>query len=122
MTGNIIWAICLCAMGAIFYAISAYADKKKTPMWFVTGGYISPDIISNVKEFNRENATMWRNYSVFYFAAGLIYFFDKTFAIVVLLLACTAGIGWLFWKHGKIMAKYKCDPPKKAPSKKKKKR
>ncbi len=120
MTGSIIWLICVCGVGLIFFAISSYAEKKKTPMWFITGGYISPDIISNVKDFNRENATMWRNYSALFFAAGLLHFVDKEFAMLVLLLTCTAGIVWLFWKHKKIMAKYKCDPPKKAPKKKKK--
>lgn len=118
--GSILWLICVCGVGLIFFAISSYADKKKTPMWFITGGYISPDIISDVKEFNRENATMWRNYSALYFAAGLLYFVDRSFAIIVLLLTCTAGIGWLFWKHKKIMEKYKCDPPKRVPKKKKK--
>ena len=120
MTSSIVWAVCMCGLGIIFYAISAYADKKKTPMWFVTGGYITSDTIKDVREFNRENATMWRNYSIFYFAAGIIHFFDKSFALIVLLLACTVGIVWLFLTHKKIMAKYKCDPPKKAPKKKKK--
>lgn len=119
MTGSILWLVCVCAVGLIFFAISSYAEKKKTPMWFITGGYISPDIISDVKEFNKENATMWRNYSVIYFASGVLHFIDKPTAMMVLLFACTGGIVWLFWKHSKIMQKYKCDPPKKIPKKKK---
>lgn len=119
MTGSIIWMICVCAVGLIFFAISNYAEKKKTPMWFITGGLVSPDIISDVKEYNRENATMWRNYSVTYFAAGIVHFFDQTLAIVVLALTCTVGIGWLFWTYKKILAKYKCEPRRKVSKKRK---
>ena len=50
MTGSVIWLICVCGVGLIFYAISVYAEKKTTPMWFVTGGLISSDVISDVKE------------------------------------------------------------------------
>ncbi|MDO4745833.1 MAG: hypothetical protein Q4B18_04685 [Bacillota bacterium] len=120
MSGSIIWMICVCGVGLIFFGISNYAEKKTTPMWFITGGLVSPNIISDVKEYNRENATMWRNYSVTYFAAGIVHFFDQTLAIVVLALTCTVGIGWLFWTYKKILAKYKCDPPKKVAKKKKK--
>lgn len=119
MTESIIWMVCVFVMGLIFYAISVYADKKKTPMWFVTGGHVSPDIISDVREYNRENARMWRNYALTFFAAGIVHFYDPRIAIVVLVLACTAGIGWLFWTYKKIFAKYKCDPPKRVPKKKK---
>lgn len=120
MSTSVIWTICVCAVGLIFLAISNYAEKKKTPMWFVRGGYVSPDTITDVKAFNRENATMWRNYSALYFASGLLYFIDEGFAIILLIITGTFGIVWLFWKHSKIMTKYKCDPPKKAPKKKRK--
>ncbi len=122
MTDSLFFGLCICFIGVIFYFISTRAEKKKTPMWFVTGGFINPDTITDVKEFNRENATMWRNYSVMYFAAGLIYFFDTKTAVVILLLACTVGLGWLFWKHSKIMAKYKCVAPKKVAKGNKKKK
>ena len=65
---------------------------------------------------------MWRNYSVMYFAAGLIYFFDTKTAVVILLLACTVGLCWLFWKRRKIVAKYKCVAPKKVSKGNKKKK
>lgn len=119
MTGSVIWLICVCGVGLIFYAISVYAEKKTTPMWFVTGGLISSDVISDVKEFNRENATMWRNYSVVYFASGVLHFIDKPTAVIVLLFACTGGIVWLFWKHSKILQKYKCEPRRKVTKKRK---
>ena len=124
MTVSIIWMVCVFGVGILFYLIGVYADRRTQPMWFFTGGHVSSDTISDVKEYNRENARMWRNYSLTFFAAGIVHFYDMTLALVVLILTCTAGLGWLVWTYKKILAKYKCEPPKKYPggSGKKKKR
>ena len=48
MTGSIIWMVCVCAVGLIFFAISNYAEKKKTPMWFITGGLVSQESVDGL--------------------------------------------------------------------------
>lgn len=121
MTGSIIWLIAVFAFGLIFYRIGAHAEKRKQPMWFITGTPLSAERVRDVKEFNRENARMWKNFSLPYFGAGIVHFYDERIAIVVLVLASTAGIAWLFWTYKKIRAKYECEPPKTYPKKKKKK-
>lgn len=121
MTTDIIWTICVVAIGILFFLIGNYAEKRKQPMWFFLGGVVSPDRISDVKEYNRENAKMWKNYSLCFFAAAAVRFYDEALSLIVLLVICTAGIGWLVWTYKKILAKYECEPPKTYPKKKKKK-
>ena len=120
MVGNIIWMVCVFGVGILLWGISVYAEKRNQPRWFFSGSYVSADTISDVKAYNRENAKMWRNYALMFFAAGVVRFYDDMLALAVLALACTAGIGWLVVTYKKILAKYKCEPPKKRPKSKKK--
>jgi len=122
MTLRILIPISIFILGIVFYAIGEYADKRQHPMWFIIGGYIPDNKITDIREFNRENAKMWRNYSFLFFSSGLLYFYEDALGLLVLALACTVGIAWLFWKHNQIMKKYKYEPPKAYPKKKKKKR
>lgn len=121
MSENIIWIVCVFGCGIIFACIGGYAEKRKQPMWFWTGSIITSDTVSDVKAFNRENAKMWRNYSLPFFASGIVCFYSPLLALGILIVVCTAGIGWLIWTHKKIVEKYKCEPPKTYPKKKKKK-
>lgn len=68
MVGNIIWMVCVFGVGILLWGISVYAEKRKQPMWFFSGSYVSADTISDVKAYNRENAKMWRNYALMFFA------------------------------------------------------
>ena len=101
----------LCA--GIFYGIGFWAQKRSDPMHFYTGTTVDPKTISDIPAYNRENAKMWKAFSIpFWLCAGCALgsiWFDVLMivSIVLLALGCTVGIGWLICKYHKILKKYK---------------
>ena len=100
----------MCA--GIFYGIGVWAHKRKDPMHFYTGTTVDPRTISDIPAYNRENEKLWKTYSVPFFLCAACAFGSiwieglMTVSIVLLVLACTVGIGWLVWKYSKIHKKY----------------
>ena len=101
----------MCA--GIFYGIGVWAQKRKDPTHFYSGTTVDPKTISDVPAYNRENAKMWKTFSVpFWLSAGcaLCSIWAKTLmtvCIAFLCFGCTVGIGWLICKYHKILKKYK---------------
>ena len=101
----------MCA--GIFYGIGVWANKRKDPMHFYAGSTIDPKTISDIPAYNRENAKLWKMFSVpFWFCAGCAFgsiWMETlmTVSIIILVLGCTVGIGWLVWKYSKIHRKYR---------------
>ena len=101
----------MCA--GIFYGIGVWAKKRKDPMHFYAGSTVDPKTISDIPAYNRENAKLWKVFSVpFWFCAGCAFasiWLDvlMTAAIIVLVLGCTVGIGWLITRYHKILKSYK---------------
>ena len=101
----------LCA--GIFYGIGMWAQKRKDPMHFYSGTTVDPRTISDVAAYNRENARMWKTYSVpFWFCsvcsvASIWVESLMKVSITVLVLSCTLGGGWLILKYHKILKAYK---------------
>ena len=107
MAGAIIW-YCVCFGCAIlFYGIGAYAQRLEKPMWFWSGTEVDPAAITDIKQYNKANSTMWKLYSLWYFAAGAAKLWDDTLALVLLLLGCVAGIPQLICTYKAIERKYK---------------
>lgn len=100
----------LCAV--TFYGIGVWAQKRKDPMHFYSGTRVDPMTISDVRAYNQENGTMWKQYSIPYWlsvilAIGSIWF--KAFSMVpvfLLVINSTAGVGWLVWRFSQISKKY----------------
>ena len=107
MAGKIIWWIVCFGCGILFFAIGQYAKKLKTPMWFWSGTKVDAAQIGDVEAYNKENGVMWQLYSAWYFAAGLAEFFNAIFAMIILLLGGTVGIGLLICHYNRIFKKYK---------------
>ena len=107
MAGMIIWCITVFGCAALFLGIGIYAQKREKPMWFYAGTTVDESKITDVKAYNKENARMWKLYSLWYFASGLIYFWNEVISIVLLVLSCTVGIGILVGTFNKIEKKYK---------------
>lgn len=107
MAGLIIWCITIFGCALLFFGMGVYAEKSEKPMHFWAGTSIDPSKISDVKAYNKENATMWKLYSLWYFASGIIYFFNVPVSIILLVLSCTLGIGILVSTFTKIEKKYK---------------
>ena len=106
MAGIIIWCITVFGCAILFYGIGIYAEKREKPMWFWAGTNVDEKKISDVKAYNAENAKMWKIYSLWFFASGIIYFWHSGISILLLVLGCTLGIGILVATFNKIEKKY----------------
>ena len=107
MAGLIIWCITIFGCAILFFGIGIYAAKREKPMHFWAGTTVDPSRISDVKAYNKENARMWKIYSLWYFASGIVYFFSEWIAIALLIASCTVGIVILVATYNKIEKKYK---------------
>ena len=107
MAGTIIWCITVFGCAFLFLGIGIYAEKRKKPMWFWSGSTVDESKISDVKAYNKENGRMWKIYSLWYFASGIIYFWNEVISIILLVLGCTLAIGILVAIYNKIEKKYK---------------
>ena len=107
MAGKIIWWIVCFGCAGLFVGIGAYAKKLKTPMWFWSGSEVDPSLITDVRQYNRENGIMWQLYSLWYFAAGLAEIWSTILALVILILGCLVGSGLLICHYNRICKKYR---------------
>ena len=98
--------------GALYFWIGHWAESRKDPMHFYTGTTVDPKTITDVPAYNRENAKMWKQFSVPFWLCGLCAFGSiwleslMTVSIIMIVLACTVGIGWLVWKYNRILKTY----------------
>ena len=101
----------MCA--GIFYGIGVWAQNRKDPMHFYSGTTVDPKTISDVPAYNRDNARLWKQYSIpFWLCAGCA--FGSIWAevlmivsIVFLVFGCTLGSGLLLWRYHRILKTYK---------------
>ena len=107
MAGLIIWCITIFGCALLFFGMGVYAEKSEKPMHFWAGTSIDPSKISDVKAYNKENATMWKLYSLWYFASGITYFWSEWIAIAILVASCIVGMAILVFTYNKIEKKYK---------------
>ena len=100
----------MCA--GVFYGIGVWAQKRKDPMHFYSGTTLDPKTISDIPAYNHENAKLWKTYSVPFWLCAMCSLASMwveplmTVSIVVLVLGCTLGGGWLVWKYHRILKKY----------------
>ena len=106
MTGTIIWYITVFGCAALFYGIGVYARKLTKPMWFWSGSKVDAAAITDVAQYNRENAGMWKMYSLWYWVAGLLWHWSTAAAVSVLVLGGTLGIALLIRTYLTIEKKY----------------
>jgi hypothetical protein len=106
MAGKIIgWVVAFgCAL--LFYGIGAYAQKREKPMWFWSGTEVDATKITDVAQYNAENAAMWKWYSLWYIAAGLAQIWSSIAYAIILVLSCTVGLAILIRTYKRIFEKY----------------
>ena len=107
MAGIIIWCITIFGCAILFFGLGVYAEKRESPMHFWAGTTVDASKITDVKAYNKENAKMWKIYSLWYFASGIIYFWNEVISVIILVLSCTLGMGILVATFTKIEKKYK---------------
>ena len=98
--------------GVFFWFLGRNALNSRKPVGFWTGKGIKAESISDIAAYNRENARLWKIYSLSYFVicilsvAGFWISWMNMLAVILLILVCTAGVGWLIWKYTRIYRKY----------------
>ena len=109
MVGQIIMIICCLGCAALFYGIGIWADKSEKPVHFWSGSKVDPATIADVDSYNHDNAVMWKIYSIPYWIAGVLAFFDQSmiYATVLLVLACFPGMLFLVRQYMRIERRYK---------------
>lgn len=81
-------------------------------MHFYAGTEVDPRTVRDIPAYNRENARMWKLYSIPYWLAGffgIFGLFQNWIAVlcgVCILIACTVGIWWLLREYRRIARKY----------------
>ena len=106
MAGKIIGWVVAFGCAILFYGIGVYAQKLEKPMWFWSGTEVDATKIKDVKQYNAENATMWKWYSLWYVAAGVAQIWSAIAYAIILVLSCTVGLAILIRTYQQISKKY----------------
>ena len=109
MVGKIICCVISFGCAILFYSIGAYAQKSEKPMWFWSGTEVNTSQVTDIPKYNRENAIMWKCYSLWYVAGGVAALLNVIAFAIILTLSCTVGLGLLIWAYERIYKKYKAD-------------
>ena len=75
-------------------------------MWFWAGTEVDADQITDLKQYNRANARMWKGYSLWFWAAALAEIWSPAAALTLLILGFFVGIPILVGCYLKICKKY----------------
>ena len=106
MVEKIICWIVTFGCAVLFYSIGVYAQKREEPMWFWSGTKVEADQITDIKQYNKENGTMWKWYSLWFAAAGLAEIWSSIAMLIILVLSGTVGLAVLICSYKKIYKKY----------------
>ncbi len=106
MAEKIICWIVTFGCAVLFYSIGVYAQRREKPMWFWSGTKVEADQITDIKQYNKENGTMWKCYSLWFAAAGLAEIWSSIAMLIILVLSGTVGLAVLIRSYKKIYKKY----------------
>lgn len=110
--GTIILTAFCFAGGAVFFGVGVYAGRKKGPMNFWAGEQIAPESVTDIPAYNRQNALMWKWYSLSYFLTGLCALLSiwsrgwNYICLGVLVLGCCGGMIAVICRYRNIRRKY----------------
>lgn len=109
MHESLIWYVILFGTAIMFDFIGSYARKREKPMWFWAGTEVDESKISDVKQYNKENGTMWKTYSLWFWAAGLAEIWSSAVALGILLMGGTVGLALLIYTYKRICKKHEIE-------------
>lgn len=110
--GTIILTAFCFAGGAVFFGVGVYAGRKKGPMNFWAGEQIAPESVTDIPAYNRQNALMWKWYSLSYFLTGLCALLSiwsrgwNYICLGTLVLGCCGGMIAVICRYRNIRRKY----------------
>lgn len=103
----IVWLLCVGGCAAITTGIGIYARQRKEPMFFWSGSTVRREELADVEAYNHANGIMWIFYSIPMWISTISYFWFPQFAVTLLVICCTLGLGVLIYAYQKIYQKYK---------------
>ena len=92
---------------ALFTGIGIYAMRRKKPMWFYAGTEVKPWQIRDIPAYNRANGIMWIVFSLGFWAAAIVSFWNASAGGILTAAACFLGIPILAVAYKRIYKKYK---------------
>ena len=110
MGASIVMFVICTLCGGIFFSIGQWAQRSSKPMHFYSGTTVSPDEIRDIPAYNRENARMWKIYSLPYFGAAILGIRNPGLSAVLIGVACLPGIIVLVSAYQRIYRKYAVKP------------
>ena len=110
--GVIIMALCGFGCGALFFGMGVWAARSGKPVHFWSGSKVDPKAITNVAAYNRENARMWKQFSVSFWMCGILAIASlwaqwcaAAYTILIFVGSIGGGI-WLVLRYQRIFRKY----------------
>ena len=107
MAGAVIFIATAWGCAALFLGMGIFAERREKPMWFWSGTEVDASRIKDVRQYNRENAAMWKLYSLWYAAAGIAGIWNVIAFLIIISLGGTAGLALLIWRYKRIFEKYR---------------
>ena len=75
-------------------------------MHFYSGSEVDASSITDIKAYNRANSKMWNTYALWYLLSTFAHALSPMLAVIMLMFACTIGIGILVYVYSRILNKY----------------
>lgn len=79
-------------LGIIFSGLAYYAYRKKGAMWLWPGTQTNAERLKDVGRFNRSVALTWGIYSLLYWIAAVVAFFNPDLSDLLITWAATFGL------------------------------
>lgn len=107
MAGKIILAACCWVCAGLFFGFGVYSSHRKEPMWFWSGGKVSPESVSDIPAYNQAQGVMWKVFSLPFWATGALAFLSPSAAAVLLTAVWILGFPLLILAHERIEKRYR---------------
>ena len=104
--GSIIWYFIMLLCTFVFFTIGYIARTSTKPMHFYSGTNVDAASITDIKAYNKANSNMWNAYALWYLISTFTHALNPMLAVIMLMFACTIGIGVLVCVYNKILNKY----------------
>lgn len=106
MVGRII-ALVACLLCAVpFLIISIYDKESQEPINFWSGDTTLKSKVTNVQEYNREMAALYKKCALAFLITGLGFLIVPVLGIVLLCFDCTVGIYVVYRGYKKLLSRY----------------
>ncbi len=104
---KLIFPLIMIPCAAAFTGLGIFAWKRKKPMWFWSGSEVKAWQLRDVAAYNRANGIMWLLFSLGFWAAAILGFFNVPAAGILVMVTCVLGIPGLVIAYNRIYKKYK---------------